>query len=296
MFINNYFKAIKGSTKRYLQIDLNYKFHIITDIVDLLLVIVAFTVLGGYVDNNTDLDISGNISTSTYDLQGFLLIGVLFWALYQRSYEDTVAVLPDEASRGTIGFLITNNVSLSTLLISRNIASTIKSILMVIFIVIPVLFIIDTFFRNSESTLFSGLNLHTLPIIFTVFILMWIFMLTISVAVSSLNIISKKVTPFANLIVNALKVLSGYYFPIAALNEYLGVNNSLWLQHNIPIVTGLVFVRDLMLSDGNISYSVFWDEYIKSMIFGISISIIFSLFLYKYLEYKSQRWGSLEFY
>jgi len=296
LFINNYFKAIKGSTKRYLQIDLNYKFHIITDIVDLLLVIVAFTVLGGYVDNNTDLDISGNISTSTYDLQGFLLIGVLFWALYQRSYEDTVAVLPDEASRGTIGFLITNNVSLSTLLISRNIASTIKSILMVIFIVIPVLFIIDTFFRNSESTLFSGLNLHTLPIIFTVFILMWIFMLTISVAVSSLNIISKKVTPFANLIVNALKVLSGYYFPIAALNEYLGVNNSLWLQHNIPIVTGLVFVRDLMLSDGNISYSVFWDEYIKSMIFGISISIIFSLFLYKYLEYKSQRWGSLEFY
>lgn len=296
MFINNYFKAIKGSTKRYLQIDLNYKFHIITDIVDLLLVIVAFTVLGGYVDNNTDLDISGNISTSTYDLQGFLLIGVLFWALYQRSYEDTVAVLPDEASRGTIGFLITNNVSLSTLLISRNIASTIKSILMVIFIVIPVLFIIDTFFRNSESTLFSGLNLHTLPIIFTVFILMWIFMLTISVAVSSLNIISKKVTPFANLIVNALKVLSGYYFPIAALNDYLGVNNSLWLQHNIPIVTGLVFVRDLMLSDGNISYSVFWDEYIKSMIFGISISIIFSLFLYKYLEYKSQRWGSLEFY
>lgn len=296
MFINNYFKAIKGSTKRYLQIDLNYKFHIITDIVDLLLVIVAFTVLGGYVDNNTDLDISGNISTSTYDLQGFLLIGVLFWALYQRSYEDTVAVLPDEASRGTIGFLITNNVSLSTLLISRNIASTIKSILMVVFIVIPVLFIIDTFFRNSESTLFSGLNLHTLPIIFTVFILMWIFMLTISVAVSSLNIISKKVTPFANLIVNALKVLSGYYFPIAALNDYLGVNNSLWLQHNIPIVTGLVFVRDLMLSDGNISYSIFWDEYIKSMIFGISISIIFSLFLYKYLEYKSQRWGSLEFY
>tara|TARA_Y100000588_G_scaffold386258_1_gene481425 strand:- start:2372 stop:3049 length:678 start_codon:yes stop_codon:yes gene_type:complete len=225
-----------------------------------------------------------------------LLIGVLFWALYQRSYEDTVAVLPDEASRGTIGFLITNNVSLSTLLISRNIASTIKSILMVVFIVIPVLLIIDKFFRDSDSTLFSGLNLHTLPIIFIVFILMWIFMLTISVAVSSLNIISKKVTPFANLVVNALKVLSGYYFPIAALNEYLGTDNSLWLQQNIPIVTGLVFVRDLMLSSNDISYSIFWDEYIKSMIFGTLIAMTLSLFLYKYLEYKSQRWGSLEFY
>ena len=242
------------------------------------------------------MGISGNISTSTYDLQGFLLIGVLFWALYQRSYEDTVAVLPDEASRGTIGFLITNNVSLSTLLISRNIASTIKSILMVVFIVIPVLLVIDKFFRDSDSTLFSGLNLHTLPIIFTVFILMWIFMLTISVAVSSLNIISKKVTPFANLVVNALKVLSGYYFPIAALNEYLGTDNSLWLQQNIPIVTGLVFVRDLMLSSNDISYSIFWDEYIKSMIFGTLIAMMLSLFLYKYLEYKSQRWGSLEFY
>tara|TARA_B100000029_G_scaffold424835_1_gene432869 strand:+ start:2156 stop:2521 length:366 start_codon:yes stop_codon:yes gene_type:complete len=121
-------------------------------------------------------------------------------------------------------------------------------------------------------------------------------MLTISVAVSSLNIISKKVTPFANLVVNALKVLSGYYFPIAALNEYLGVGNSLWLQQNIPIVTGLVFVRDLMLSSNNISYSIFWDEYIKSMIFGTLVAMVLSLFLYKYLEYKSQRWGSLEFY
>ncbi len=167
---------------------------------------------------------------------------------------------------------------------------------MVVFIVVPVLLVIDKFFRDSDSTLFSGLNLHTLPIIFTVFILMWIFMLTISVAVSSLNIISKKVTPFANLVVNALKVLSGYYFPIAALNEYLGVGNSLWLQQNIPIVTGLVFVRDLMLSSNNISYSIFWDEYIKSMIFGTLVAMVLSLFLYKYLEYKSQRWGSLEFY
>ena len=121
-------------------------------------------------------------------------------------------------------------------------------------------------------------------------------MLTISVAVSSLNIISKKVTPFANLVVNALKVLSGYYFPIAALNEYLGINNSLWLQQNIPIVTGLVFIRDMMLTNNNIPYSVFWDEYIKSMIFGTVIAIFFSFILYKYLEYKSQKWGSLEFY
>lgn len=296
MHVSDYFKAIKGSTKRYLQIDLNYRFHIITDIIDLLLVIVAFTVLGGYVDNNTDLGISGSITTSTYDLQGFLLIGVLFWALYQRSYEDTVAVLPDEASRGTIGFLITNNVSLSTLLVSRNIASTIKSVLMVLFIVIPVLFLIDYFFRTPESTLFSGFNLHTFPIIFLVFLLMWIFMLTISVAVSSLNIVSKKVTPFANLVVNALKVLSGYYFPIAALNEYLGVDNSTWLQQNIPIVTGLVFIRDLMLTNNNTSYYVFWDEYIKSMIFGTTIAIFMSIILYKYLEHKSQKWGSLEFY
>ena len=262
----------------------------------MLLVIVAFTVLGGYVDHNTDLTISGNITTSTYDLQGFLLIGVLFWALYQRSYEDTVSVIPDEASRGTIGFLITNNVSLSTLLVSRNIASTIKSVLMVLFIVLPVLFLIDYFFRTPESTLFSGLSLYTFPIIFSVFLLMWVFMLAISVAVSSLNLISKKVTPFANLVINALKVLSGYYFPIAALNEYLGVDKSTWLQQNIPIVTGLVFLRDLMLTNNNTSYSVFWDEYIKSMLFGTLIAMFLSIFLYKYLEYKSQRWGTLEFY
>ena len=67
-------------------------------------------------------------------------------------------------------------------------------------------------------------------------------------------------------------------------------------QQNIPIVTGLVFIRDLMLTNNNTSYYVFWDEYIKSMIFGTTIAIFMSIILYKYLEHKSQKWGSLEFY
>ena len=62
-----------------------------------------------------------------YNLKHFLLVGVIFWAFFHKSYEDTVNTIPEEASRGTIGFLVTNNVSISTLLISRNVASSMET-------------------------------------------------------------------------------------------------------------------------------------------------------------------------
>ena len=286
----HYFTVIKGSVKRYLQIDLNYRFQLVTDVIDLLLLIVAFTILGAFVDSAAD---PGELGID-YNLQGFLLMGVLFWALFQRSYEDTVNTIPEEASRGTIGFLVTNNVNLSTLLISRNIASMIKTVLMTLLIVLPILLIINWF---KGAQLFAGFQWSHLPLIFGVFFLMWLFMLVVSMAIASLNIVSKRVTPFANMVLNGLKVLSGYYFPLEALDNYLGTGLAEWLKFNVPIITGLVFLRDIVLTPNNdIGAAEAWNIYIQPILIGTLVTAIFALGLYKYLERRSQRWGSLEFY
>ena len=112
----------------------------------------------------------------------------------------------------------------------------------------------------GQRGLFAGFGLGDLPLIVGVFLLIWVFMLMVSLLVASLNIVSKRITPFANMVVTALKVLSGYYFPIEAMDGYLGTGVALWLKTHIPIITGLVFLRDMVLIPGpKPGFGVLWD-------------------------------------
>jgi len=390
----HYLALIKTSVKRYIQIDLNYKFQIATDIMDLLLTIVAFAILGAFVDDAASPDELG----INYNLQGFLFIGVFFWAFFQRAYEDTIETIPEEASRGTVGFLITNNVNLSTLLISRNVASMIKTSLMALIVVLPILVAIDylqgrdsdegviveglevqgpegsmvvvqfdtihfwdnetqeaavgdagkvQLDRTSSNTLlklyaiidstpgwqaelseeatadhastllvmesynttssttlpyklpsghtsiFAAFKVQDLPMVLMVFLLIWVFMLAVSILVASFNIISKKVRAFAVMVLTFLKVISGYWFPIEALQDY---GNLYDVLRNVPIVTGLIFLRDIVLVDADRSWTEIWDLYLQPILVGTVIVALVALIIYKYLERKSQRWGPLEFY
>ncbi|MEC9336068.1 MAG: hypothetical protein VYC68_01030, partial [Candidatus Thermoplasmatota archaeon] len=118
-----------------------------------------------------------------------------------------------------------------------------------------------------------------------------------SLLVASLNIVSKRITPFANMVVTGLKVLSGYYFPIEAMDGYLGTGVALWLKTHIPIITGLVFLRDMVLIPGpKPGFGVLWNTYLEPMLVGILVTGVVAGLLYKYLERKAQSWGTLEFY
>lgn len=217
-----------------------------------------------------------------YDLKNFLLVGVLFWAFFAKSYEDTVNTIPEEASRGTIGFLVTNNVNISTLLLSRNVASSIKTFL------ITSIFIIPPFIWLG---VFAGFTWADLPILLLVFGLMWFFMLIISILVSSLNIIFKKITPVALMIIYSLKVLTGYYFPLEALDEYSpGLSDTM---KKIPLVRGAYFIRDVIIIGKDAGEA--WDDIQYMFVVTMGMAILTFLF-YKFLEHKSQRWGTLEFY
>lgn len=221
-----------------------------------------------------------------YNLKHFLLVGVIFWAFFHKSYEDTVNTIPEEASRGTIGFLVTNNVNISTLLLSRNIASTIKTFVVTsLFVIIPMALL--PFTRD----VFEGFNLSLLPLLIMVFFLMWFFMLTVSMLISSLNIVFKKITPAAQMILYGLKVLTGYYFPLEALDEF---DPSLSEKIKfIPIVRGSYFIRDVIIIGKD---PAGWTQTVFEMFYRTMALALVAFVIYKYLEHKSQRWGTLEFY
>jgi len=223
-----------------------------------------------------------------YPLKSFFLIGVLFWAFFHKSYEDTVNTIPDEAARGTIGFLVTNHVNLSTLLLSRNISSMLKTTAIALPCILLPLWLMGVVGENLIS------NLHLLVL---VFVLMWFFMLCVSVLVSSLNIIFKKITPVALMVIYFLKIITGYYFPLEALDSQLPVNGmSGFMKDNIPLVTGVYFIRDVIIKGEHRTFEEAMTDTFIPMIIGTLVLAALTAVVYKYLERKSSRWGTLEFY
>ncbi len=272
MGAGRFLSVLKNAVERYIRVDLKYKFQILTDIVWVMLNIIAFGLLGNIV-SGVNVDMNGQ------SLRDFLLVGVLFWAFFDRAYTDTVETIPEEASRGTIGFLVTNNVNILTLLVSRNISSTIKTFLYTL-LVIPILFFLGVF----------KFSILSIPIIVGTFMLIWLFMVMISIFISSFNILFKRVTPFAQMLLYGLKIASGYYFPIQALDAYIpGVSG---LAFGLPVVSGLYLVRDVAISNDTSNLI----GYLSSMLLGTIVMGAIALITYKMLEKKSQKWGTLEFY
>ena len=274
-----YLTVVKFSVIRYIQVDLKYKFQLLTDAVWFSIDILTFTILGGIFDTLADpkLLLEAGID---YNFKNFLLVGVLFWAFFHRSYEDTVNNIPEEASRGTIGFLVTNNINISTLLIARNIASSVKTAVMTVVFIFPPLLLLGVF---------RDISIYDLPYILISFAICWFFMLAVSVMISSLNIIFKRITPLALMILYGLKVFSGYYFPLEVVNyEYGNITGPF---KAIPIVKGLYLVRDLVANKNTDMMATF-----SSMIIGTFLMLIVAYAIYKFLERVSQKRGSLEFY
>jgi len=231
-----------------------------------------------------------------YSLKKFFLIGVLFWAFFAKSYEDTVNTIPDEAARGTIGFLITNHVNLSTLLISRYIASSIKTFVIAMIFVFPIIAyqdIVNLIKPGSyENSIFGGFNPSDLPMILLILMMMWLFMLVFSMLISSMNIMFKRILPFAMMMVTGLKVLTGYYFPLEALETQLAsLGGAADAIKTIPLVDGVYLIREIIVGK-----DVNEMARLRDMLEGTIILGIFTVLFYKILEKKSRKWGTLEFY
>ncbi|MFX1518673.1 MAG: hypothetical protein ACFFCD_01940 [Promethearchaeota archaeon] len=270
----SFWKTLKATTIRNLRIIFKYKFEIFINISWLILDIIAFSLLGHIVET-TSVDLE-------YSLRDFLLVGVFFWAFFGKSYDDTVNCIPEEASRGTLGFLLTNNVSFFTLLTARAAASSIISAIVAICIIFPILALLNVL----------HLQLQWLLLAIVIFLLCWLFMLGVSLLVSAVNVVLKRIGLLSALFLWALKILSGYFFPVEALDDFVPGSSSIAMS--LPTSAGLQMIRWVLIVGAPPS-EMLWTT-LTSLLIGTTIVMTIAIITLKYMEKMSAKFGTLEFY
>lgn len=284
--------VLKANITRNLRIDWKYKLNFITDLAWLAVDVITFLFLGQVVA-------SSGIENFLYGetLKEFLVVGVIYWVIFNRAYKDGVSVIPNEAALGALGFIITNEVSLSDLITGQFSSSTIKTSITLIVFVLPIITLL------SFSNILQPLKITPITIILTlvIFIISWVFMLGITIIASTLNVIFKKSGPLTFLLSYLLTMLSGYFFPLEVLRDF-GLGPIEDLLYYIP-TTGLLYsLRSMLIfwdvrPPGYYYYSI--DKIFTTIIIDGIIAVII-LFLAFYIMRKITRKaaysGTLEFY
>jgi len=243
---NRTITVLKANMIRNLRIDWKYKLNFITDLAWLAVDVITFLFLGQVVA-------SSDINNFLYEgfLKEFLVVGVIYWVIFTRAFKDGVSVIPNEAALGALGFIITNDITLSDLIAGQFSSSTIKTSVTLIIFVLPIVFILS-FIPLGETTVLHPLIFSPEILLFALFIIIvsWIFMLGITILASTLNVIFKKSGPLTFLLSYLLTMLSGYFFPLEVLRTF-GLSALEEILYFIP-TTGMLYSLRSMLIIGHV--------------------------------------------
>ncbi len=294
---NRTMAVLKANIVRNLRIDWCYKLNMITDLAWLAVDVITFLFLGQMVASS---DIDGFLYEGF--LKEFLVVGVIYWVIFTRAYKDGVSVIPNEAALGALGFIITNDVSLSDLITGQFSSSTVKTSVTLVVFVLPIILILSFIPAGDATVLSSDLikNMITPEILLLTLLILvvsWIFMLGITIIASTLNVIFKKSGPLTFLLSYLVTMLSGYFFPLEVLRSF-GLGFLEQILYVIP-TTGMLYSLRTMLILGPTSSS--YD--LLAIISGIFINgfiaiiiLILALFIMRKITKKAAYSGTLEFY
>ncbi|MHA2247147.1 MAG: hypothetical protein ACXADY_19535 [Candidatus Hodarchaeales archaeon] len=283
--------VLKANIVRNLRIDWKYKLNFVTDLAWLAVDVITFLFLGQMVASS---DIDGFLYEGF--LKEFLVVGVLYWVIFTRAYKDGVSVIPNEAQRGALGFIITNDVSISDLINGQFSSSTIKTSVTLIVFVIPIVALLSII-PMGETTILQPLFLSAEILVFTLLILIisWIFMLGITILASTLNVIFKKSGPLTFLLSYLVTMLSGYFFPLEVLRTF-GLGSIEEILYLIPTTAMLYSLRSmLILGPGNYDPLVIIITIVINGIIAV-FALIIALLIMRKTTRKAAYSGTLEFY
>ncbi|UCE14622.1 MAG: hypothetical protein JSV04_05430, partial [Candidatus Heimdallarchaeota archaeon] len=284
--------VLKANITRNLRIDWKYKLNFITDLAWLAVDVITFLFLGQVVA-------SSGIENFLYGetLKEFLVVGVIYWVIFTRAYKDGVSVIPNEAALGALGFIITNEVSLSDLITGQFSSSTIKTSITLIVFVLPIIGFL------SFTNILQPLKITPITILLTlvIFIISWVFMLGITIIASTLNVIFKKSGPLTFLLSYLLTMLSGYFFPLEVLRDF-GLGAIEYLLYFIPTTGMLYSLRSMLIFGDSRPLGEYYYDFglilATIIIDGIIAIIVLFLALYvmRRITRKAAYSGTLEFY
>ncbi len=294
---------------RSLKIDFRYKFQLGVEIGWSSLNVIVFVGLGAAWSAT-----GGDVQYVPYDMISFFIVGTAFFTVFNGVTDTTVTAIQEESQLGTMGFLITNNVTPSIVLFGRYIAATIKWTLVLLLIVVPALLMRGML--PSSPELYEG--------ILATFIISWLFFAGITFLIASVSLLFKKTTTFNKVSMYLVRVIVGGIVPIFSFDS--ATENSLGFKlSNILIWFPATFSIELMrwiftantsasITTGGISkdghkFSSFSDVYgvpIHSVGFGdliiqfmLLLSFIFFICSWIIVDRATRiarKWGTLEFY
>lgn len=302
------FRILFAVVKRNIIVDLRYKFQIVVEITWTAVNVFAFVLLGAA------WDATSSPAGVPYSMVTFFLVATGFFTVFSGVMESTVEAVTEESKLGTMGFLITNSVSPTTIILGRYIAATFRWLIVLVVIVIPPLVLKGVYPSTFELFWSSVL----------IFFMAWIFMAGFTLILTSVSLIFKRTTTFNKVGIYIVRFLSGAIVPIFSFDDSFSIGGKplssilIWFPPTYALETlrwifaverpsglalggtsskdGLSYVgfNDLFKTNSttfNLSDPSLQMMYIASILFFL-VSMLFAY----WLTQVSRRWGTIEFY
>ncbi|MHA1442632.1 MAG: hypothetical protein ACTSPK_12345 [Candidatus Heimdallarchaeota archaeon] len=289
--LSSTFDVTIATVKRNLITDWQYKSDIVVQLLWTVTNLVAYGFLGLAVGQG------GGDFAPPYSMSLFLLSSSAYWTMFTGNYEETAFCLREEAARGTMGYLITNNVNTYGIMVGRYLSSSLKYFAIFLVTTIPTFAIIKSDFTGLTETV--NLLPHTAKEFFMLIpfiIFAYAFMLSTSLFIGSITLLVKQTTTIVKITLYLVRIMAGYFFTLAFFGQYSG-----WLSAIIvciPIASGQFAFRKYLI-EHNTSADFFGFTYWQVILINIAICAVLlvgSYFFVKGMTKLSRKRGTIEFY
>ncbi len=287
--LSSTFDVTIATVKRNLITDWQYKSDIVIQLLWTVTNLVAYGFLGLAVGQG------GGDFAPPYSMSLFLLSSSAYWTLFTGNYEETAFCLREEAARGTMGYLITNNVNTYGIMVGRYLSSSLKYFAIFLVTTIPTFAIIKTDYNSLGVNLLphtAGEFFGLVPFI----IFAYAFMLSTSLFIGSITLLVKQTTTIVKITLYLVRIMAGYFFTLAFFGQYGG-----WLSAVIvciPIASGQFAFRKYLI-EHNTSADFFGFTYWQVILINIAVCAVLlvgSYFFVKGMTKLSRKRGTIEFY
>ena len=290
--LSSTFDVTIATVKRNLITDWQYKSDIVIQLLWTITNLVAYGFLGLAVGSGT-----GDLAP-LYPMSLFLLSSSAYWTMFTGNYEETAFCLREEAARGTMGYLITNNVNTYGIMVGRFLSSSLKYFIIFLVTTIP------TFALVKNELLGTNLLPHTASEFFMLIpliIFSYAFMLSISLFIGSITLLVKQTTTIVKITLYLVRILAGYFFILEFFGQY-----GKWfsvLVVCIPIAAGQRAFRNFLVmhdTTGTVYKADFLGlAYWQVVLINLAVCILLlvaSYFFVKGMTKLSRKRGTIEFY
>ncbi|MFW9925084.1 MAG: hypothetical protein ACFFDW_17555 [Candidatus Thorarchaeota archaeon] len=291
------FDVTIATIKRNLITDWQYKSDIVIQLLWTITNLVAYGALGLSVGQG------GGEFAPNYSFSLFLLASSAYWTMFTGNYEETAFCLREEAARGTMGYLITNNVDTYGIMVGRYFSSSLKYLAIFLVTTIPMF----AFIKGDNGNLLPHTALEFFMLI-PLILFAYCFMMCISLFIGSITLLVKQTTTIVKIVLYLVRIIGGYFFMIEFFSDF-----GWWwpvLSVCIPIVTGQYAFRKYLIEHDayarfpDVSY--FADQtdfagltYWQVVLINLAVCAVFvlaSFYFVKWITKIARKRGTIEFY